>query len=98
MNTTLESLSNGAPMVAIPIANDQPGVAAYMTWTGTGEVVPLKHLSISRRRNAIEQVLTIESYKKNALSQQETIKRAEGVKKVVKIIEQVAFTGKPILA
>lgn len=33
MNTTLESLSNGIPMVAIPIANDQPGVAARIAWT-----------------------------------------------------------------
>ena len=28
MNTTLESLNNGVPMVAIPIANDQPGIAS----------------------------------------------------------------------
>lgn len=28
VNTTLESLSNGVPLVAIPITNDQPGVAA----------------------------------------------------------------------
>jgi UDP:flavonoid glycosyltransferase YjiC (YdhE family) len=28
MNTTLESLSNEVPMIAIPIANDQPEVAA----------------------------------------------------------------------
>ncbi|MFO5492781.1 MAG: glycosyltransferase, partial [Cuspidothrix sp.] len=27
LNTTLECLTNGVPMVAIPIANDQPGVA-----------------------------------------------------------------------
>ena len=42
MNTTLESLSNGVPMVAIPITNDQPGVAARIAWTGTGEVIPLE--------------------------------------------------------
>src|SRR5207244_2301491 len=27
LNTVLESLAHGVPMVAIPIANDQPGVA-----------------------------------------------------------------------
>ena len=31
MNTTLESLSNAVPMVAIPITNDQPGIAARIS-------------------------------------------------------------------
>ncbi|RQH11362.1 glycosyl transferase family 1, partial [Okeania hirsuta] len=31
MNTTLECLNNAVPMVAIPIAFDQPGVAARVT-------------------------------------------------------------------
>lgn len=39
LNTALECLSNGLPMVAIPITNDQPGVAARSEWMGTGEMV-----------------------------------------------------------
>jgi zeaxanthin glucosyltransferase len=96
MNTTLESLSNGVPMVAIPIANDQPGVAARIAWTGTGEVVSLKRLSVSKLRRAIDRVLTEDSYKKNALRLQEAIKRAGGVQTAADIIEQVVATGKPI--
>ena len=98
MNTTLESLSNGVPMVAIPIANDQPGVAARIAWTGTGKVVPLKRLNVSRLRLAIEQVLTEDSYKKNALSQQAAIKQAGGAKRAADIIEQVVSTGKPVFS
>lgn len=97
MNTTLESLSNGVPMVAIPIANDQPGVAARIAWTGTGEVVPLKRLNVSKLRSALKRVLTEDSYKKNALRLQEAIKRAGGVKKAADIVEQVVATGKPIV-
>jgi zeaxanthin glucosyltransferase len=96
MNTTLESLSNGVPMVAIPIANDQPGVAARIAWTGTGAVVPLKRLNVSKLRSVLEQVLTEDSYKKNALRLQAAIKRAGGVKKAADIVEQVLATGKPI--
>ena len=88
MNTTLESLSNGVPMVAIPIANDQPGVAARIAWTGTGEVVPLKRLSVSRLRSSINRVLKEESYKKSALRLQEAIQQAGGVKRAAEIIEQ----------
>jgi zeaxanthin glucosyltransferase len=36
LNTVLESLRCGVPVVAIPIANDQPGVAARVAWSGCG--------------------------------------------------------------
>jgi MGT family glycosyltransferase len=98
LNTTLESLSNGVPMIAIPIANDQPGVAARIAWTRTGKVIPVKHLSISRLRYALKQVLTESSYKKNALKLQESIERAGGVNRAIEIIEQVVTTGKPVLS
>lgn len=98
MNTTLESLSNGVPMVAIPIANDQPGVAARIAYTKVGEMVPLKKLSVPKLRTAIIKVLTEDSYKKRAIALQEAIARCGGVKKAADIIEQVVLTGKPVLA
>ena len=98
MNTTLESLSNGVPMVAIPITNDQPGVAARIAWTGTGEVIPLGKVSVDKLRKAIKQVLTEDSYKNNALRLQEAIHLAGGVSQATDIIEQVVATGKPVLA
>ncbi len=98
MNTTLESLSNGVPMVAIPITNDQPGVAARIVWTGTGEVVPLKKVSVEKLQKTIKQVLTADSYKENALRLQEAIRRAGGVGKAADIIEQAISTGQPVLA
>ena len=98
LNTTLESLSNGVPMVAIPITNDQPGVAARIAWTGTGKVVPLKKVSVAKLRSAIQQVLTEDSYKQNALKLQENMKQGGGVKRAADIIEQVVFTGQPVLA
>ncbi|MEG4498818.1 glycosyltransferase [Microcoleus sp. F10-C6] len=98
MNTTLESLSNGIPMVAIPVANDQPGVAARIAWTGVGEVFSLKELSVSKVRSAIVKVLTQESYKQRAIEMQEAIARSGGVKRAADIIEQAVLTGKPVLA
>ena len=96
MNTTLECLSNGVPLVAIPIANDQPGVAARIAWTGAGEVVPLQRLTVSRLRVAIRQVLTQNTYKQNALRLQAAIQTAGGVQKAANIIEQVVATGKSV--
>jgi MGT family glycosyltransferase len=97
LNTTLESLSYGVPMVAMPIANDQPGVAARIAWSGTGEVVSIDRLSVSKLRSAIRRVLSEESYKKNALRLRDSIKQAGGVKKAANIIEQVFTTGEPCI-
>jgi MGT family glycosyltransferase len=97
MNTTLESLTNGVPMVAIPIANDQPGVAARIVWAGCGEAVPLKSVNVPRLRTAIQKVLTQDSYKKNALRLQEAIKQAGGVSRAIDIVEQAVSTGKPVI-
>ena len=98
LNTTLESLSNGVPMVAIPIATDQPGVAVRIAWTGTGEMIPLKKVSVEKIRLAIQKVLGEDSYKQNALRLQQTIQRAGGKIKAADIIERVMATGRPVLA
>lgn len=97
LNTALESLSNGVPMVAIPITNDQPGVAARIAWTRTGEFVPLSCLSVPKLQMAIQQVLTNETYKQNALRLQQSIAQAGGVRRAADVIEQAVSTGKPVL-
>ena len=98
LNTTMECLTNAVPMVAIPITNDQPGVAARIAWTGTGEVIPVKKVSVEKLKSAIAKVLTDKSYKENALKLQEANERGGGVHKAADIIEQVVTTGKPVLA
>ena len=98
MNTTLECLNNGVPMVAIPIANDQPGIASRVVWAGCGEALPVKSVNVSRLRTAIQKVLAGDSYKQNAVRLQSCIRRAGGVSRAIDIIEQVVSTGKPVLA
>ncbi|MBE9240460.1 glycosyltransferase [Synechocystis salina] len=89
LNTTLECLNNAVPMVAIPIANDQPAVAARIAWAGVGEFIPLSKLNVNNLRTALEKVLTEDSYKRKALQLQQAIKTAGGVTKAADIIEQV---------
>jgi zeaxanthin glucosyltransferase len=96
LNTTLESLSYGVPMVAIPITDDQPGVAARIAWTGVGELVKLSSLSVNNLRESIKRVLQGQSYKQNAIRLQEAIRRTEGVNRAVDIIEQAVSTKKPV--
>ncbi len=97
LNTVLESLSYGVPLVAIPIKSDQFGVATRLSWTGAGEIVPLNRLNISRLRTTVEQVLTKEIYRKNSVRLRDSILRAGGVTKAANIVEQSIETGKPVL-
>lgn len=98
MNTTLESLTNAVPMVAIPVTNDQPGIASRVAWAGAGEVVPLGKLNVSRLRTAVKRVLTEDTYKNNASRLQAAIRGAGGVSRAADIVEQVISTGKPVLS
>lgn len=98
MNTTLAALSSGVPLVAIPITNEQPGIASRIARTGAGEVVPLKRLNVPRLRDAIRLVLAEDSYKQNALRLQDTIRQAGGVTRAADIIEQAVSTGQPVKA
>ena len=47
LNTTLEAMAQGVPLVAIPVTNDQPGVAARIApIKKTGTFVPSKQLTV----------------------------------------------------
>lgn len=98
LNTTLESLSNGVPMVAIPITNDQPGVAARIAWTGTGGVVPLRQATAANLRRAVTTVLGEDAYRARAQAMQRTIQTGGGVQQAADVVEQVARTGRPVVA
>ena len=97
MNTVLGALSSGVPIVAIPITNEQPGIAARLARTGAGEVVPLAKLS-DRLRSAIEQVLTEDSYRQNASRLKQAIADAGGVSRAADIVEIAISTGQPVSA
>lgn len=97
MNTAMECLKYGVPMVAIPVANDQPGVAARIVWNGAGEAIALKKLIVTKLREAIKRVLTEDSYKQNALRLQTAIRNAGGVKRAADIIEKAVSTKEAVL-
>jgi zeaxanthin glucosyltransferase len=91
LNTTLESLSYGVPMVAIPVTDDQPGVAARIKWTGAGEIVPLSRLNVTTLKEAIQRVMTQNEYKQNAVKLQKAISSTRGVSQAADIIEKIVL-------
>lgn len=97
LNTTLESLTHGVPLVAIPVTNDQPGVAARIAWTGVGEALSLSQLTVSRLRVAIERVSSQPQYRANALRLQQSIQRSGGVQLAANLVEQAIVTQQPVI-
>jgi zeaxanthin glucosyltransferase len=87
LNTTLESLAEGVPLVAIPQGNDQPGVAARIAHHKAGVVVPLQKLSAERLRTAIHAVLTDESYRDAASRIQAAIRATDAVQVAGDVVE-----------
>jgi len=88
LNTTIGTLSSGIPLVAIPITNEQPGIAARLAKTGAGKVVPIKKLTVPKLKAAIVEVLTNPSYRENAARIQSAIQESGGVYTAVDIIEK----------
>jgi zeaxanthin glucosyltransferase len=88
LNTTLESLARGVPMVAIPIGYDQPGTAARIAHHGTGEFIEVDELTTDRLRVLIEKVLHDSTYRERAVYFQKVISKTQGLDVAADIIEQ----------
>jgi MGT family glycosyltransferase len=88
LNTTLESLGHGVPMVAIPIGYDQPGAAARIAHHGTGEFIEVNQLTTERLRALIENVLQDPRYRERAKYFQKVIAKTRGLDVAANIIEQ----------
>lgn len=89
LNTALEALAYGIPMVAIPITNDQPGVAARIRWTGAGQTISVKKLSAESLRRAVVDVMTTPSYRTNARRLQQEISEMNSLQRACEIVEAI---------
>jgi MGT family glycosyltransferase len=96
MNTTMECLAEGVPMVAIPITNDQPGVAARIAWTGCGEWLHPHGLSVRRLRSLVRKVLEGPGYRQSAQRMRVAILRAGGLKRAADIVEQITSVARAV--
>jgi len=61
-NTVFEALAEGKPMIVIPLAYDQPAMAALLARLHLAEVLPVMRLSARRIRRAVEKILRDRSY------------------------------------
>jgi MGT family glycosyltransferase len=97
LNTTLEGLSRGVPMVALPRTTDQPGVAARIVYSGAGLSASYRKSAAPELRSLIERVMREESFRRRARELQTAMRAAGGVPRAAEIVEQALTTRRPVL-
>jgi MGT family glycosyltransferase len=89
LNTVLEALAQGVPMVALPIGYDQPGVAARITHHGVGEFMEIENLTAGGLSALIETVLSDPAYRERCECFRTLIAETRGLDIAADVIERV---------
>jgi MGT family glycosyltransferase len=93
LNTALESVAKGVPMVVLPVAYDQPGVGGRVEWSGVGRSIPVGQLTVDRLRDAVRIVLGNPAYRQRTGRLQSSIEAADGLNRAADVIEAAFGTG-----
>jgi MGT family glycosyltransferase len=89
LNTVLDSLACGVPLLVVPITYEQPAIAQRVRWVGAGEMIPVSRLHPARLRAVVEKLLVESTYSSAAQRIADAIRAAGGVKRAGDIIETV---------
>jgi zeaxanthin glucosyltransferase len=99
LNTALESLAQGVPMVAIPIGYDQFGVALRIAYHGVGEFLEVDHLTVDSLYGLIRKVMRTPTYRKRAQYFRDVIEKRRGLDVAAEAIENAfeqAIENRPL--
>ena len=95
--TIMGSLSNGLPMVVIPLGADQPMNAERCAELGVGRVVIDTDVTPDSIRAAAEAVLTDSTYRSRAEQFRDEIAALPGPEYAVQLLERLAQEKQPLL-
>lgn len=87
-NTVSETLSNGLPLVVIPIAYDQSHVAGRVVRTGAGERLNFNRFKAYHLKEAVHKILTYPEYKKAAEIVRKSFAEAGGSATAANLLEK----------
>jgi zeaxanthin glucosyltransferase len=89
LNTVMDALEFGTPLLALPIAFDQPGVSARIVHHGVGLRMSRRFVTSDKMKTAISTLLSDTGYAERARKVGASIAAAGGLTKAVTIIEAV---------
>jgi zeaxanthin glucosyltransferase len=96
LNSVLESLAHGVPMLAVPFVADQTGIASRIVYRGLGESVA-RRTSPEKMAAVLRRLLTSLPTKERCKTVADAIGKAGGAARAAEIIERAASTGRPVL-
>ena len=92
-NTMLDALSFGVPLVAMPLAFEQPATAARLAQAGVAEIVG-KRAGVGTIVRAMETLLESDAYRQRAAGVRAQIDAAGGVRKAADLVEASLRPGR----
>lgn len=96
VNTVLEAISRGVPMVALPRSADQPGMAARIEYSGVGLRASFRHCTVDELRRLIQRVLAEDVFRRRVRELQTVMVAAGGAARAAEIAEEAFSTRRPV--
>jgi zeaxanthin glucosyltransferase len=87
LNTVLECLTHGVPMVVLPVTNDQPGVGARVEWAKVGRARPVGKVDTAWLRASLREVMHSPTYRDRAATLKSSIEAVDGLKTAAGLVE-----------
>lgn len=87
-NTVLDSLAAGIPIVALPIAFEQPGTAARVAWVGAGAVLTARSVSVRKLADALQRVMSERAFSQAAARLSGEMQAAGGAPRAAALISE----------
>ncbi|MBI1249552.1 glycosyl transferase family 1 [bacterium] len=97
LNTALECLAHGVPMLCLPVTNDQPGVAKRIEYLGNGRVIPVRQVNVRRLRKELDRMLSDPSFQQKADQFAAEIAKFDPLARACQLIEQAFETRQPVI-
>ena len=87
LNTVLDSLANGVPLVAVPLTYEQPAIARRVEWSNCGRWISIARLTPSRLTQLVRGVIADPAHRDAAHRMRDAIREAGGVTRAADLIE-----------
>jgi len=97
VNTVLESLCRGVPIVALPRSADQPAMGSRVAHAGAGLLGSFRRSSSREVKMLVERVLHEETFRRQAQQLQGAMRAAGGLVRAADLVEEALISGRPVL-
>ena len=89
MNTVLDCVAAGVPMLAMPLAFEQPGIGARIAHHGIGLTLPPRRRDVASIRAALVRLLSDRAFRDNLSRPRAELRAAGGVRRGADLIEKM---------